>query len=177
MGARRLGAYAAFAAGIVWAVSGVLAIVYRGVHEPGTREDLLVEGTFALGVSLTALAMVGLHATQRGRGGVLERSAFLLVVGMCAAQVVATVAALAGFRALEPIVLPAALVIVAGFLLYGIATWRAGVLPRWLAVGLAIFLPIGIALGLFGGNILVGAFWGAVGVVLWRGEANGTPPG
>ena len=168
MSARRVGAYAAFAAGFVWAVSGVLAILYGGEHEPGTREDLLVEGTFALGVALTALSVVGLHAAQEGRVGVLERSAFLLVVSMCAAQAVATVAALAGYRTLEPIVLPAALVIVVGFILYGVATWRAAVLPRWLAVGLAISLPIGIALGLFGGNILVGAFWAAVGVVLWR---------
>jgi hypothetical protein len=57
----RWGGIAAMAAGVVWVISGILAIVYQGVHAPGTLADYLVEGTFAVGQLLTVVGMVGPH--------------------------------------------------------------------------------------------------------------------
>jgi len=57
------------AAGVVWVISGILAIVYQGVHASGTFADYLVEGSFAVGLLLTVVGMVGLHALQKENYG------------------------------------------------------------------------------------------------------------
>lgn len=61
----RGGAIGAMLAGVVWIVSGILAVIYQGVHAPGSLADYLVEGTFAAGLLLTLGAMVGLHTKPR----------------------------------------------------------------------------------------------------------------
>ena len=65
----RWGGIAAMAAGVVWVISGILAIVYQGVHASGTFADYLVEGSFAVGLLLTVVGMVGLHALQKENYG------------------------------------------------------------------------------------------------------------
>ena len=53
-----------------------------------------------------------------------------------------------------------------GLVLLGVATLRARVLPRWFGVGL-IALVVFSALGAFGGFIVVGLIWLALGYALW----------
>jgi hypothetical protein len=174
----RLGGSAAMAAGVVWVESGILAIVYQGVHTPGTFADYLVEGTFAAGVLLTAVGMVGLHALQRENYGRIGRAGFYSVVIASVAQFLGTVVRLLGSTALEFLVFPLGVLgVLVGFVLYGAATLQARVLPRWCGVGLIVGLPIAIALGLYGGNVLFGLFWLALGYVLWshRGAAAEQP--
>ena len=155
----RLGGSAAMAAGVVWVESGILAIVYQGVHTPGTFADYLVEGTFAAGVLLTAVGMVGLHALQRENYGRIGRAGFYTVVIASVAQFLGTVVRLLGSTALEFLVFPLGVLgVLVGFVLYGAATLQARVLPRWCGVGLIVGLPIAIALGLYGGNVLFGLF-------------------
>jgi hypothetical protein len=169
----RWGGLAAMAAGVVWVVSGILAIVYQGVHAPGTFADYLVNGTFAAGVLLTAAGMVGLHALQKDNYGRIGRAGFYAVVVASLGQVLGTVVFFAGSTALEWLVFPVGvLAVLVGFVLYGAATLQARVLPRWCGVGLVVGLPVAIALGLYGGNILFGLLWLALGYVLWsRREA------
>ena len=151
----RWGGMAAVAAGVVWVVSGILAIVYQGVHAPGTFADYLVEGTFAVGLLLTAAGMVGLHALQKENYGRIGRAGFYTVVVASLGQVLGTVVLLAGSTALAWLVFPVGvLAVLVGFVLYGAATLQARVLPRWCGVGLIVGLPVAIALGLYGGNIL-----------------------
>ena len=88
------------AAGAVWVVSGILALVYQGVHAPGTFADYLVEGTFAAGLLLTAVGMVGLHALQKDNYGRIGRAGFYTVVVASLGQVLGTVVLLAGSTAL-----------------------------------------------------------------------------
>jgi hypothetical protein len=52
-----------------------------------------------------------------------------------------------------------------GLLLMGIATLRAGVLPRWCGFGL-INLVIFLALGAYGGFVVAGLIWLALGYAL-----------
>ncbi|HYN98801.1 MAG TPA: hypothetical protein VEU28_03930 [Actinomycetota bacterium] len=145
-----------------------MAVIYQGEHEPGTFADYLVEGTFAAAVLMTALAMVGLRTVQQGFGRTTESIGFWLVVGTCLMQGVLTIASLTGIRQLEFLILPGLVFVLIGFSIYGVVTWRAEVLPRWVAVGLIGSLPLGVALGLFGGNVLVGIFWLALAGLLLR---------
>jgi hypothetical protein len=100
----RWSAIGAMPAGIVWIVPGLLAVASQGEHAPGILVDYLVEGTFVLGVLLTA---VGLHALQKGRyvrisdGRGFTRSSFA-----SAAQVLGTMVRLLGSTALEFLVFP-----------------------------------------------------------------------
>jgi len=170
----RWGGLAAILAGGVWVVSGILAIVYQGVHAPGTFADYLVEGTFAAGLLLTAAGMVGLHGLQRENYGRIGRAGFYTVVVATLGQFLGTVVLLAGSTALAWLVFPVGvLAVLVGFVLYGAATLQARVLPRWCGVGLIVGLPVAIALGLYGGNVLFGLLWMALGFTLRsRGEAG-----
>ena len=67
-----------------------------------------------------------------------------------------------------------------GFVLLGAAALRAGVLPRWCGVLLMVAvlgIPIYFALGNYGGAILYGLLWLALGYVLWsqRGVEGDQP--
>ncbi len=164
----RWGGIAAMAGGVVWVISGILAIVYQGEHAPGTFADYLVEGTFAVGLVLTVVGMVGLHALQKESYGRIGRAGFYTVVVASLGQVLGTVVLLAGSAALAWLVFPVGvLAVLVGFVLYGAATLQARVLPRWCGVGLIVGWPVAIALGLYGGNIVFGLFWLALGYVLW----------
>ncbi len=164
----RWGGLAAMLAGVVWVVSGILAVVYQGEHAPGTFADYLVEGTFAVGLLLTVVGMVGLHALQKENYGRIGRAGFYTVVVASLGQVLGTVVLLAGSAALAWLVFPVGvLAVLVGFVLYGAATLQARVLPRWCGVGLIVGLPVAIALGLYGGNVLFGLFWLALGYLLW----------
>ena len=53
-----------------------------------------------------------------------------------------------------------------GFVLLGIATLRAGVLPQWAGVALILVLPVSALLGDSGGGLVFGIVWLALGYVL-----------
>ncbi len=163
----RWGALGAVLAGVVWIVSGILAVIYQGVHAPGSLADYLVEGTFAAGLLLTSGAMVGLHALQKDNYGRIGRAGFYTVVVASLGQVLGTMVLLAGSTALEFLVFPVGVLgVLVGFVLYGAATLQARVLPRWCGIGLIVGLPVAIVLGLYGGNVLFGIFWLMLGYVL-----------
>ena len=67
-----------------------------------------------------------------------------------------------------------------GLVLLGAATLRAGVLARWcgaLLIVAVLGIPIYFALGNYGGAILYGLLWLALGYVLWsRREAATEQP-
>jgi hypothetical protein len=151
------------AAGLIWIASGILAIVYQGEHEPGTTADYLVEGTFVAGVAVTSLLLLSVHSLQRDAVGRLGRAGVMAFIAASSVQVIATVASLAGARQLEVLVFPALLVLLVALVAYGASTWNAKRFPKWVAIGMMIALPVSVALGLYGGNILFGAFWIGVG--------------
>jgi hypothetical protein len=69
-----------------------------------------------------------------------------------------------------------ALLLLVGFLALGIATLRAGVLPRWCGLALIVALPlVTVAGAIFGapsdedypGVVVMGVVWLALGYALW----------
>jgi hypothetical protein len=70
-----------------------------------------------------------------------------------------------------------------GNLLWFVATvraarchWRKRVLPRWVAIGLALTVPIGMVLGEFGGSLLPALIWAYVGLRAIAPEAAKARP-
>jgi hypothetical protein len=66
-----------------------------------------------------------------------------------------------------------------GFVLYGVATLRARVLPLWVGVAIIVGLPVRIAMFQVDpwGLVVFGLLWLALGYVLWsRREAAAAQP-
>lgn len=150
-------------AGLAWVCSGILEVAGKGGADAGTAMALLVEGLFAAGIALVALLLMAVHSEQRerdGRVGLITVWAFAIaalvqVAGIVSAQFGGTSLDFAGPATL--------LVVLLSLIVYGIVTWRGKVFPRWMAVGMMLALPVTLALGEYGGNILFGGFWVAVG--------------
>lgn len=53
-----------------------------------------------------------------------------------------------------------------GFVLYGLATLRARVLPRWYGLALIVCMPVSLPLATYG-TALFGLILGVLGYVLW----------
>lgn len=83
------------------------------------------------------------------------------------AQILGLVVLLLGSAALEWLIPIGSLAVLVGFVLYGVDTLQARVLPRWCGVGLIIDLPVTIALGEIWGFVVFGLLWLALGYVLW----------
>jgi hypothetical protein len=158
--------------GAMWAVLGLGPVVGYLQAIPG-REDVVL---FVLALLLTAAGLVGLHALQSNSYGLLGRAGFYIALAAVAARILGAVVFLAGSSALEWISLPGTAGMLVGFVLYGIATVRASVLPRWYGLALIVSMPVSLPLGGYGtalfGLILVG-----LGYVLWlrRGAATAQP--
>ncbi len=173
--------------GIAAMVAGALVIVLVLLSEALPEGFFFV---FILVFLLLVAALLGLHARQAGRSGPLGRLGLVLALigaGALAAlfAVVGVAEALFGFdpdesAALGAVLLALFIAFIVGTVLLGVATIRAGVLPRWAAVLFAFGLPAGLAI-----DLLTGAFfeeeatpWGfyigppafAVGL-LWLGYA------
>jgi hypothetical protein len=139
---------------------------------PG-REDVVL---FLVAHLLLAVGLVGLHALQKDNYGLLGRVGFYVVVAAVAARALGAAVFLAGSLALEWISFPATLGMLVGFVLYGIATVRARVLPRWYGLALVVALPVTLPLAAYG-TTLFGLMLLALGYVLWsqRGTTTAQP--
>lgn len=123
---------------------------------------------------LMLVGLLGLSALQKDHYGRIGRIGLLTVVVASLAQMLSLIVFLLGSEALIlPLSVPGYYVAVpVGFVLYGIATLRARVLPRWCGIGLIVIPPITVILG-NPGWILFALLWFALGYVLW--SRKGTP--
>ena len=158
----RWGAVGLMLGGVVWVVLGLSALVGYLQAIP-SREDVVL---FVAAHLLSAAGLVGLHALQKDGYGLLGRAGFYLALAAMAARAFGAVVFLAGSSAAEWISFPATLGMLVGFVLYGVATLRARVLPRWYGVALIVSLPISLPLAVYG-TVLFGLFLVALGCVLW----------
>jgi hypothetical protein len=55
-----------------------------------------------------------------------------------------------------------------GFTLLGATALRSGTLPQWCGLLLVAFLPLAIVLGNYGGGVVLGLTWLALGYVFLR---------
>jgi hypothetical protein len=158
--------------GAVWLVLG-LSNVFGYLQAIPGREDVAL---LVLALVLTAAGLVGLHALQKESHGLLGGAGFYLVMVSLAARALGAVAFLAGSPTLEWISLPGTLGMLLGFVVYGSATLRAGVLPRWYGLTLILSLPVSLPLAMYG-TALFGLILAVLGLALWsRNSATTEQP-
>jgi hypothetical protein len=129
---------------------------------PG-REDVLL---FVVALLLTATGLIALHRLQKDSYGSLGRAGFYVTLAAIVARILGALVFLAGSSALEWISPPATAAMLVGFVLYGIATLRARVLPRWYGLALIVALPVSLPLEGYG-TALFGLILLALGYALW----------
>ena len=131
----------AILAGALWCV---LSIASLATLDPERYLDVLFLAPF----SLTLPVFVGLHLIQRDHLGRLGRGAFWLSAGTMVAILIGQTGQVVGIDALVWLGFPVGFLgWLAGFALYGVATVRARVLPRWAGWALALSQPLAILLG------------------------------
>jgi hypothetical protein len=159
--------------GAVWAVLGLSAVFGYLQAIPG-REDVVL---FIFALLLTAVGLVGHHALQGGNYGPLGRVGLYVALAAVAARISGAVVFLAGSSALEWISSPGTVGMLVGFVLYGLATLRAGVLPRWYGLALIVCMPVSLPLAVYG-TALFGLILVALGYALWsrKDPTTGQPP-
>jgi hypothetical protein len=178
------------AAGFV--LSGVLLIVLTSAAVfTGLLADLVLSAgliyfyiylvlTGIVSQLLLGLGVVGLHALQKGRYGSLGLTGFYTILVALAVRILAEVVALANPQAIPWLRSPVGLlVLIVGFVLYGLASLQARMLPRWYSVLLIIFVPVSYVMGRLGllPDIWFGAALLVLGFVLWQqGEALAEQP-
>lgn len=161
----RLGALAAMLGGLAFVVDGL--IVLAG---PEGRWTNLVYVVAAL---LVLVGILGLNELQSEYLGRLGQAGLYVAVVALLGQVLGILVFLAGSSSLEWLIFPVGfLAVPIGLVLYGIATLRARVLPRWCGIGLIAVPLLAVVLG-DAGEILFGLLWLALGYVLWsKGEKS-----
>ncbi len=157
---------------------GAVSFILAGVARIALSLSLLaldpraVSGYFVPALYILALlfligGLVGLHTLQKRNYGRIGQAGFYTIILSFGAQLLATVVFLFESGALEWLSFPVGLLgAIVGFALYGAATLRARVLPRWYGVLLIVFLPVSVALGPFG-NIWNGLVHLVLGYVVW----------
>jgi hypothetical protein len=158
----RWGALALIAGGVVWVLLG-LSNVFGYLQAITGREDIVL---LAAALVLTAAGLVGLHALQKASYGLLGRAGFYIALASIAARILRDVLFLAGSQALQWIVWPSVLCLLVGLVAYGVATWRARVLPRWYGLALIVSMPVSLPLRTYG-TALFGLIIVVLGCALW----------
>ena len=122
----RYGGTAAMLGGIVLMVDGLLGLV--------NKDAQYLDVIFIVALVLVLVGLAGLHALQRDSYGRIGRVGFYTVVIATLAQILGLAVLLAGSAALEWLIPIGSLAVLVGFVLYGVATLQARVLPRWCGV-------------------------------------------
>jgi hypothetical protein len=159
--------------GAVWLALGLSAVIGLLQAIPG-REDVVL---LIVALLLTAAGLVGLHALQGGGYGFFGRAGFYVALVALLARALGAGIYLAGSSALQWISYPwGTVAMLVGFVAYGVATVRAGVLPLWYGLALALSVPISLPLAAYG-TMLFGLVMGVLGYALWsrKDAATGRP--
>jgi hypothetical protein len=156
--------------GVAWIVSGLLVVFGNPIVGPHPVYFLFV----LVALLLTSVGLMGLHALQEGSYGRIGRVGLYAILLAFAVQALGTAGSLSGSSVLGWVVPPVGLSIkMVGFVLYGVATVRAGILPRRYGVALVVLAPVSVILLAYG-NIWTGLVLMILGYGLWRRrEASG----
>lgn len=172
----RWSALAAMASGALWLAGGLLHLAYP--QDPpgalGSFLNYLGTAVFSAAYLGMLVGLAGLHARQMGSYGRLGAVGFLLgfagtalaFVGQATSGIFPHNGALGWLFADPGYGFVAGILLTSlGLVLMGAATVRAGVLPRWFGFGL-VAMVVFLALGAYGGFVVVGLIWLALGYAL-----------
>lgn len=170
----RWGVLGALLAATAWMLSGVFAFMLvqppaSNMGPVGSLSWHLIEASDAIAEVGMLAALVGLHVRQAPRYGRIGTAGFVVAFVGTASLLLSTVLWLLtrnGDGIVGLLFSLGGLAVLVGFPLLGVATLRAGVLPRWCGVALLVALPASIPLGEYA-NLLFGLVWLALGYVLW----------
>jgi len=160
--------------GVSWVVLGLSAVFGYLQVIPG-REDVVL---FVVALLFTAAGLVGLHTLQKESYGLLGQAGFYIALVAITGRILGAVLFLVGSSLHDGFPFPVATIgMVVGFVLYGVATLRARVLPRWYGLALIVSMPVSLYLATYYGTVLFGLILVALGFVLWlrRGVATRQP--
>lgn len=156
----RLGGTVALLSGMAFLAEGVL---YQAGQE--AFQDVLL----AIAYALAAAALVGFNGLQRQKYGVAGRlGSYVVPLGW----VTALVGVVSGIEAAHGVGFLVALV---GYLLYGVGSLRARVLPRWCRGVLVAVGPLSLLAGDYT-TIALGLMWIPLGAAVWAMGARHSPP-
>jgi hypothetical protein len=168
----RLGTSGALLAGVAWMVLGLVDVATVGGRGPEVFSSAFLDKTLYLVALVGTLGgIVGLHTRQTPSYGRLGTAGFLaaftgtviLLVGLMLSFLVGSVF---GTAFLDPVLGAGLWCVLVGFVLLGAATLRLKALPQWCGMALIICLPLTITLGDYGGGIVLGVTWLAIGYAL-----------
>src|SRR5215210_1644804 len=166
----RWGAISLMLGGVVWLVLG-FSMVFGYLQALPGREDVVL---LIIALVLTAAGLVGLHALQRSRHGLLGEAGFYIALASLVARALGAGVFLAGSSALAWISYPWGTIgMLAGFVVYGLATLRARVLPVWYGLALSVSIPISLPLATYG-TALFGLILVVLGYALWSRKGIST---
>ena len=168
----------AIIASLAWAAASFFNLVL-----PGKENSPLTLSAEAVAEAGMLVALVGLRVLQArslGRLGVIGFALAFCGVGLALLATLVGIAISAAHllgTLLEIVFGLGLLGWVVGFVLFGIATFRAKVLPGWCGVLLAAYpLLLLVLLAAFGGGPLAGLLWLALGYALWTRDMVGEHP-
>ena len=173
---------AALLAGTLWLF---LSLDSLARPDPETYRDAV----FIIPWLLAAVAIAGIHTLQRAAAGRLGEVGFWLLVAGIVAGVAGILASLSDSESLKWLGFPVgALGWMGGLALFGVATMRARVLPRWCGVALIVAQPLAILLGAalapiaplheygsYTGALALAVVWLSLGAVLWSRRSAAVP--
>lgn len=167
----QVGAITAVAGGLMWIFSGILSgLLISGLLTEAPGFEIVAEAISILALAGTMGGVAALHARQSSGYGWGGRLGFLAAFSGSAILLAGLpLSSIAGVNA--PATLDLTLGagfwgLAAGLLLLGVATARLGFLPQWSGVLLSVSLPLAILAGNYGGGIVFGASWIALGYAL-----------
>jgi hypothetical protein len=166
----RLGGLAAIMGGVLFVAAPLF-----GRYFPQTMQGIPMEAFLVVALLLVPIGMVGFHALQRHNYRRMGHTGFWMVVAGPLAVALGAASYLwwgsvFGSSLLWLAMPVGPLVLVVGFVLYGIATLQAGVLSRWCGVVFIAAVPVALASSIaesFASVFMVfGLAWIALGYAL-----------
>jgi hypothetical protein len=172
----RLGAMAAVAAGAIWAGSAILQV--SGGRSSGEDVDgftghaILTLFTIALLLMVPAMFSLARHAQS-------DLGARIAAPGLVVLALTCIVSNVQGhdpsfFVVVAPLT---NLLWLAGSIVLSVSLYKAGRIPRGLAVALPFMQVFALPLSAVGGSLVTGAYWIATGYLMQAGALERSPAG
>jgi hypothetical protein len=153
-------------AGLLYIMQAIASLVKPHADVFTSTNDYVIEVCFVTALLFTLVALLG---TRKGAGtGIFPAASFFVFfIGTLLFLISAGASLASGRDVLDFVYLPGLGLSFLGGILLGIAIIRAKILPLWSAIALILGFPISVALGdTYGGGIVLGLAWIAVGVAL-----------